>query len=546
MFESFCRYILGCLLIVAGVLVTGCSDNTDSETAGALRVTEFYPLEGDYGTEVTIWGSGFGNYRLDVSGHIYFNGVEDTEILHYSDNRIVVKSPKGFTTGPITIQVKDDEAASGDSFKYVEKEEVDENALRISDFTPKKGYYLTEVTIMGANFGTSANTVKVSFGGAEAAKIVSVTETEIKAIVPAEAKTGSITVNTGLEEVSSDEEFTYLADGAEVQSVSPAHAWSGETVTITGINFHDVGANNITVDFKGGKATPISATATEIKVIVPADAASGTFTVSFGDEQAVSGVVFQKYTLSQSDFTGAYGSSYEPFKFSTGWDPCYIRIDQNYLEFYFDQAACDADNRRERRGAEVVCDFNTWSEAWYGYKLFLPDGKFPQNVEGSIISQIFNGGDANTWAGHLVIDNKKLCVSYRGSAAASAEIRTTVGELSWNQWIPVVLYYKAGRNNQAEIRVWMGDNIQENTPTLTLSGINLGFGDWLDDNTLNGEVTESNRIADSLGGKWGLYVQAGGDRIIRFDNLSVLSGNPDRDQQGNSTTGFKIVDPRGW
>lgn len=109
---------------------------------------------------------------------------------------------------------------------------------------------------MGANFGTSANTVKVSFGGAEAAKIVSVTETEIKAIVPAEAKTGSITVNTGLEEVSSDEEFTYLADGAEVQSVSPAHAWSGETVTITGINFHDVGANNITVDFKGGKATP--------------------------------------------------------------------------------------------------------------------------------------------------------------------------------------------------------------------------------------------------------------------------------------------------
>ena len=90
MFESFCRYILGCLRIVAGVLVTGCSDNTDSETAGALRVTEFYPLEGDYGTEVTIWGSGFGNYRLDVSGHIYLNGVEATEILHYSDNRIVV------------------------------------------------------------------------------------------------------------------------------------------------------------------------------------------------------------------------------------------------------------------------------------------------------------------------------------------------------------------------------------------------------------------------------------------------------------------------
>ena len=546
MFQSFYKYVLVCLFIVASVLVLGCSDNDDSKAADALRVTEFYPQEGDYGTEVTILGAGFGNYRLDVSGHIYFNGTEATKILYYSDNRIVIKAPEGFTTGPITVRVQDKEVATTEIFNYVETEQVDEDALRVSDFTPKRGYYLTEVTITGANFGTSANTVKVSFNGVEAEKIVSVTETEIKAIVPAGATTGPITVNTGLEEVSSDEVFTYLEDGAEVQSVSPAHAWSGEEVTITGVNFHDVGAENITVDFKGGKATAISATDTEIKVIVPADAASGTFTVTFGDEQTFSGVVFQKYTLNQSDFTGAYGSSYEPFKFSTGWDPCYIRIDNNYLEFYFDQAACDADNRRERRGAEVVCDFSTWSEAWYGYKLFLPEGKFPKDVEGSIITQIFNGGDANTWAGHLVIDNKNLCVSYRGSAAASAEKRETVGELAWNQWIPVVLYYKAGKNNKAEIRVWMGDDMQENSPTLTLTDINLGFGYWLDDNTLNGEVTEDNRVADSLGGKWGLYVQAGGDRIIRFDNLSVLSGNPVRDQQGNLTTGFKIVDPRGW
>lgn len=546
MFKSFYKYVGGCLLMMAAVLAIGCSDKDDSESAGALCVSEFYPSEGDYGTEVTILGSGFGKYRLDVSGHIYFNGTEATKILYYSDNRIVVKTPEGFTTGPITVRVQDNEATTSEAFNYVEIGEVDEDALRISDFAPKRGYYLTEVTITGANFGTSANTVKVYFGGVEAAKIVSVTETEIKAIVPANAMTGPITVNTGLEEVASDEEFTYLYDGAEVLSISPTHAWSGEEVTITGVNFHDVGIENITVDFKGGKATPVSATDTEIKVKVPADAASGTFTVAFGDEQTVSGVVFQKYTLNQSDFTGAYGSSYEPFKFSTGWDPCYIRIDNNYLEFYFDQAACDADNRRERRGAEVVCDFNTWSEAWYGYKLFLPEGKFSKEVEGSIITQIFNGGDANTWAGHLVIDKENLCVSYRGSAAASAEKRETVGKLTWDQWIPVVLYYKAGCNNKAEICVWLGDNMEENDPTLRLTDINLGFGYWLDDNTLNGEVTDDNRVADNLGGKWGLYVQSGGDRIIRFDNLSVLSGNPDRDQRGNSTSGFKIVDPRGW
>jgi hypothetical protein len=82
------------------------------------------------------------------------------------------------------------------------------------------------------------------------------------------------------------------------------------------------------------------------------------------------------------------------------------------------------------------------------------------------------------------------------------------------------MYFKAGKNNKGNIKVWLGDNMSENNPTFDSGNINLAWGDWIDDNTLDGSTT-------TLGGKWGLYVSSGGDRIIRFDDLKALVGNPD-------------------
>lgn len=207
------------------------------------------------------------------------------------------------------------------------------------------------------------------------------------------------------------------------------------------------------------------------------------------------------------------------------WEPSYAKAVNGYMEVHFDQAALDADNRRERRGAEVVCDFKTTSEGWYGFKIFLPEGEYPKNVEGSCIAQIFNAGNANTWAGHLKVNNEDLTVHYRGSAAASAEVTKTVGKLTWDKWIPVVLYFKAGRNNKGNIKVWMGDDIYEANPTFDSGAINFAFGNWIDDNTLDDKDNGDYKGA-SLGGKWGLYVATGGDRTIRFDDLKILQGNP--------------------
>lgn len=219
------------------------------------------------------------------------------------------------------------------------------------------------------------------------------------------------------------------------------------------------------------------------------------------------------------------GEDTAPFEVQWAWDPNYIRVVDQALEFYYNQAALDADNRRERRGCEVIADFRTTSEGWYGFKFYLPDGLFPKDVDGSIIAQIFNSGDRNSWAGHVSINQDKLVISHRYALIDPTE--GELGSVQWDTWIPVVIYFRAGRNGQGCIRAWMGDDMVESSPAYEADGIDFAFGEWIDDTHLNGVVSEENAVADYLGCKFGLYVSSGGDRTIRFDDLKALEGNPD-------------------
>lgn len=228
------------------------------------------------------------------------------------------------------------------------------------------------------------------------------------------------------------------------------------------------------------------------------------------------------YVLYENNFN--QGESYSPFIDGWAWDPCYIKVVDKSLEFYYNQAALDADNRRERRGCEVTCDYNTTRDGWYGFKIFLPEGKFPKDVDGSIIAQIFNCGDRNSWAGHVSLNKNQLVISHR--YALIDPTVGTIGTVEWNKWIPVVVYFKAGKNKKGRIKAWIGDNMQENNPAYDSGAVNFGFGEWVDDETLDGTVSASNAKADYLGCKFGLYVSSGGDRTIRFDDLKALEGNP--------------------
>ena len=242
------------------------------------------------------------------------------------------------------------------------------------------------------------------------------------------------------------------------------------------------------------------------------------------------------YVLYQHNFNS--GTSYLPFRDAWAWEPNYIKIVEKSLEFYYNYKALLEDNRRMRRGAEVTCDFKTTSEGWYGFKFYLPEGKFPMDEGGIIIAQIFNQGCRNSWAGHLSIDKGTLKLSHRNALVDPTV--GTVGKLETNKWYSVVLYFKAGRNNKGHLKAWIGDDMTENSPAYDSGNCNFGFGHWVNDETLdntgnNSECAGYNGTYDQLGCKFGLYVSNKKDITIRFDDLKALEGNP--------TNAFNIVKP---
>lgn len=233
------------------------------------------------------------------------------------------------------------------------------------------------------------------------------------------------------------------------------------------------------------------------------------------------------YVIYKQDFNS--GTSYLPFTDAWAWEPNYIKVVDKYLEFYYNYKALLEDDRRMRRGAEVTCDFKTTTEGWYGFKFYLPEGKFPMNESGIIIAQIFGQGCKNSWAGHLSIDEGTLKLSHRH--ALIDPVVGTVGKLETNKWYSVVVYFKAGRNNKGHLKAWIGDDMVEGSPAYDSGNCNFGFAHWIDDDTLddtgnNSECTGYNGTYDALGCKFGLYVSNKIDITIRFDDLKALEGNP--------------------
>ncbi len=163
----------------------------------------------------------------------------------------------------------------------------------MTSFTPTSGPVGTVVTISGTNFGPTA---AVLFNGVQA-EITSSTMM-IAASVPEGATTGPITVTTAGGSVTSTTDFTVTSP--HIVSVSPTSGPPGTAVTITGLNFDPVAANN-QVRFNGTAAIITSATATTIQTTVPMDATSGSITVTTPLGTAVSPQPFE--VTRSSDFS---------------------------------------------------------------------------------------------------------------------------------------------------------------------------------------------------------------------------------------------------
>jgi gliding motility-associated-like protein len=244
---------------------SGTSFTVTAPSSELPAITSFNPASGPVGTTVTIDGT---NFSTNISDNIVMFGTVQAAVISATATQLSVIVPAGATNQPIYITVNSLTAYSSTSF-------IVTSAPVITSFTPTSGPVGTTVTIEGTNFSTTPADNIVLFGTVQTA-VISATLTQLTVIVPAGATTQPITVRVNGLTTSTITSFTVTASATlppVIMSFNPNSGQVGTTVTVTGSNFSTNISNNI-VRFGTVQGAVISATATQLAVIVPAGATS--------------------------------------------------------------------------------------------------------------------------------------------------------------------------------------------------------------------------------------------------------------------------------
>ena len=154
--------------------------------------------------------------------------------------------------------------------------------LKVHAIEPSEAIIGDTITIVGEGFSPGYEYNEISFQGVSApvAPLSTSNTSRLYVRVPEGAASGSIHINI-LDEETADSP-PVIIHAPEITSVTPDHAWIGDTVTIKGKNFRSEREHNA-VKFNPATdnltATVISASATELRAIVPSSARTGTIRV---------------------------------------------------------------------------------------------------------------------------------------------------------------------------------------------------------------------------------------------------------------------------
>lgn len=229
------------------------------------------PLKGGKGTRVTISGMGF---ELDKQNTVVdFNG-KPAEVIEVSETQMVVIAPAEVKSGQITVaygKLK----LPGPIFTVMPLPIIEK-------VVPLSAPENTEVTLTGNFYSTIAEENKVYFNG-KIAEVIKVGERELQVRIPEGASNGDISLAVNDQKVNWPD---FLVQNLGLLKISPDNGVSGEEITISGIGFSNELAQNKV--FFNGILTPIkSATNSEIKLNLPADAKSGPVRVEVGRYKAL-------------------------------------------------------------------------------------------------------------------------------------------------------------------------------------------------------------------------------------------------------------------
>ncbi|HKW77803.1 MAG TPA: IPT/TIG domain-containing protein [Candidatus Limnocylindria bacterium] len=172
----------------------------------------------------------------------------------------------------------------------------------ISSFIPLSGPVGAPVTITGSSF---LDITSVTFAGGAEAGFTIVSPVSIKAIVPAGATTGKISVTTAAGTAISAAIFKVTP---KIDSFTPASGLPGTSVTINGTNFM-AGGTTPTVRFGTAIGPVTTSTMTQIVATVPPSATTGKISVTTADGTGTSATDFVVILVPKiTSFTPAMGA----------------------------------------------------------------------------------------------------------------------------------------------------------------------------------------------------------------------------------------------
>ena len=227
--------------------------------ASALAVTSLSTGAAPPGSQVTVYGQGFGALQRD--SWVTVCGARAV-VTAWSETSVTFVVPDGATRPGYVGVVVSGVTSNGLYFTPYA-------APRLDDITPRDGSVGTLVTFTGTGFGPAQGSGWVSFAGA-LGQVVSWSDTEIRALVPRGAGAGYAgVVARGL---SSNGVFFAPYGHPIVEDVTPGHALVRDRLTLEGRNF---GSTQGAVLMGGVPLPVVSWSTTRVTVDVPVGTTSG-------------------------------------------------------------------------------------------------------------------------------------------------------------------------------------------------------------------------------------------------------------------------------
>ncbi len=242
----------------------GAGPTSAAVTFNSVRpiITSVSPTAAVTGTDITLNGS---NFNPTPGNNSVLIGGETATVVNASATQLTVTVPGGIA-GSRNITVQNLQSALSDAASV-------EIIPQVTGLSVTSGSSTDSVIVSGSGFNASST---VKFGTVDAI-VTNATATQLTVTVPASAaRDVDLTVTTG-NQTSATGQGTGFEILPRLTSLSAANTANGNaaliretTLTLNGTNFDPVAANN-SVTFDGANATtPLTATATQLTVRVPA------------------------------------------------------------------------------------------------------------------------------------------------------------------------------------------------------------------------------------------------------------------------------------